>query len=73
MRAGGVERVHQAIADRGVRGEGKQVTGIVEIDAAPVEINGEPGGPVGVGRRICRCGLEPAGKFTGESIPPPRG
>ena len=41
--AGGIERVHQATPDRGVRGEGKQVTVIGEIDAAPVELNDEQG------------------------------
>ena len=63
--AGGVERVDEAIPNRGVLGEGKQVAVIVEIDAAPVEINGEPDGPVGAGRRIHGRGLEPGREFHG--------
>ena len=65
--SGGVERVHQAIPDRGVLGEGEEVAVIVEIDAAPVELEHEQGGRVGGhGERIHGGGLEPGGKSHGK-------
>ena len=52
---------------RAVRGDrrGARLAAIVEIDAAPVELNHEPAAPVGAGPRIRGRGLEPGGKFHG--------